>query len=116
MFKPSTVEEFGKMLSTMNHRERFVFSASDVAKTEHSSDAVAIEIYSTQITDKNSLLNELLSTGEKVTSAIIAKHSTINIKVSAVDKLGKEIPNSARSKQLRKINKKHFEEIYNLVK
>lgn len=78
MQKPETLEAFKTLIDSMEHRERFVFAASDESKGMNE-DIDSIEIYTTKLYEQSTFSNGL----------------DTNVKVSFVDVCGKQLKGSA---------------------
>jgi len=100
MKKPDKIDDFKHLLSDMEHRERFVFNASDAA-TDINPDIKYVEIYCTCLYETSTFSNGL----------------DRNIKVSFVDICGKQIAGRAYSinKYLRLWTDDFYNKIFSFI-
>ncbi len=100
MRKPESVDTFRVLVNSMDHRERFVFSAGPAAK-EASDDIDSIEVYATCLYEQATFSNGL----------------DTNIKVSFVDVNGKQLKGArfCINKYLRLWSPKFFASVYGFI-
>jgi hypothetical protein len=93
MKKPENIDDLKEMIKSMIHRERFVFKASDEITSQN--DAItSVEIYATEIE-----------------GGAWRGGFEMNIKISLMDILGKQVGKNAINKYLRLWTDKYYNNV-----
>lgn len=100
MRKPESKEAFRSLLESMEHRERFVFPASDISKGMDE-DIDSVEIYATKLYEQSTFSNGL----------------DTNIKVCFVDVCGKQLKGSKYSicKYIRLWSPRFYDSVFSYI-